>query len=71
MPASWIVEGIDVFEQGQFDLPPGLPYAAPILFCSYFARPSITDNYQVPYDARLNGVRTSAVAEKWSKVILR
>jgi hypothetical protein len=32
MPAPWIVEGIDVLEQGQFDLPPGQPYAAPNQF---------------------------------------
>jgi hypothetical protein len=29
MPASWIVEVIDVFKQGRFRLPACLPYAAP------------------------------------------
>jgi len=29
MPAPWIVEAIDVFKQGCFHLPPGLPQAAP------------------------------------------
>jgi hypothetical protein len=29
MPAQLIVEAIDVFKQGGFHLPPGLPQAAP------------------------------------------
>ena len=29
MPSSWIVETVNVFKQGGFHLPPGLPDATP------------------------------------------
>ena len=33
MPTAWIVEAVDVFENGNFDLSAGLPVSAPNHFC--------------------------------------